>query len=287
MSGRSATSEVSLVAVGLGIRVVGQLTTEAIAWIRRADRVLYIVADPIAEVTLRQLNPAGCESLLRFYRDGRHRRETYEDMAERALWSVRSGDLTCIASYGHPGYYADPIHLAIRLAREEGFGTLMLPAVSAEDCLFADLGVDPATTGCQSYDATDFLIYHRKIDISAGVVLWQVGLVGDPLYRTGGYDQSLIPLLVARLLELYPSEHVAYVYQASMLPGTPPSILPSEIGLLEGVKFGSMSTLYIPPAEEPVPDQAVLDQIRALGSPTRPTARSSPAGLAGDRASGA
>jgi len=34
----------------------------------------------------------------------------------------------------------------------------MLPAISSEDCLYADLGVDPATTGNASYDATDFLL---------------------------------------------------------------------------------------------------------------------------------
>jgi hypothetical protein len=43
----------------------------------------------------------------------------------------------------------------------------MLPAISAEDCLFADLGVDPADHGCPSYEATDFLVHgaaHRSCD---------------------------------------------------------------------------------------------------------------------------
>ena len=57
----------SLIVVGTGIRAMGQLTTEAIAWMRRADRVLYVVADPIAEEVVRQLNPTGAESLAGFY----------------------------------------------------------------------------------------------------------------------------------------------------------------------------------------------------------------------------
>jgi hypothetical protein len=37
----------------------------------------------------------------------------------------------------------------------------MLPGISAEDCLFADLGIDPGIYGCQSYEATDFLANGR------------------------------------------------------------------------------------------------------------------------------
>ena len=34
----------------------------------------------------------------------------------------------------------------------------MLPGISAEDCLLADLGVDSAHNGLQSLEATDLLI---------------------------------------------------------------------------------------------------------------------------------
>src|SRR2546429_6584747 len=49
-----------------------------------------------------------------------------------------------------------------RQAREEGFEAEMLPAVSAEDCLFADLGVDPGDEGCQSFEATSFLLFRSE-----------------------------------------------------------------------------------------------------------------------------
>jgi hypothetical protein len=52
----------SLVIVGTGIRSVGQLTIESIAWIERADKVLYVVSEPIAESLILRLNPAA-ESL--------------------------------------------------------------------------------------------------------------------------------------------------------------------------------------------------------------------------------
>ncbi len=212
----------SLVVVGTGIRIVGQLTTEAISWMKLADKVLYVVADPVSVATIESLNPAGSESLSTLYAEGRPRLATYEAMAERALACVRAGLLTCVVSYGHPGVLASPFHQAIRRARAEGFPARMLPAVSAEDCLFADLEIDPATHGCQSYEATDFLLHGRTIDPSAALVLWQVGLVGDPLFRNGGYDRSALPLLVERLCRFYPPDHVCQAYRGRDLPGLRP-----------------------------------------------------------------
>jgi hypothetical protein len=51
----------------------------------------------------------------------------------------------------------------------------MLPGISSEDGLFADLGVHPVSYGRQSYEATDFLANGRKTDPTSSVVLWQIG----------------------------------------------------------------------------------------------------------------
>ena len=97
----------------------------------------------------------------------------------------------------------------------------MLPGVSAEDCLFADLGIDPAVTGLQSYEATNFLYYHRQVDTSAALVLWQVSVVGEtavvePPNRPG------LAILADHLQTLYPPEHEVTLYEASPYPvGSP------------------------------------------------------------------
>ena len=53
--------------------------------------------------------------------------------------------------------FVQPSHESIAIARLEGFSARMLPGISAEDCLFADIGLDPGKDGCQSFEATDFL----------------------------------------------------------------------------------------------------------------------------------
>jgi len=256
----------SLIVVGTGIRTVGHLTVEAIAWMQKADKVLYVVGDPIAEASIRQLNPRGAESLSGMYAEGKPRIQTYNEMVERILECVRSGMLTCLACYGHPGVFVYPSHESIRRARNEGFSAKMLPGVSSEDCLFADLGVDPGIGGCQSYEATDFLANGRKIDPTSSVILWQIGVVGDSTYKKAGYDLSAFPLLIERLLQYYPATHVMYLYEAAVFPGCEAIIWPVPLHSLGHVPLSAGFTLYIPPAYPTATDPVIIYRMNAMAS---------------------
>lgn len=237
----------SLVVIGTGIRTVGNLTIEAIAWMKESDVVLYLIADPIAEEVIRFLNPTGAMSLRGYYGEGVHRSQSYEGMVQHILSCVRAGQKTCAAFYGHPGVFAYPSHESIRRARQEGYPARMLPAVSAEDSLFADLGVDPAVNGCQSYEATDFLLHGRIVDTSSQLILWQIGVLGDWTYRTNGYQMNAFPWLVSRLCELYGAGHEGFIYEAAILPGVPPSVTRISLGQLAPNYVNAGSTLYVPP----------------------------------------
>ncbi len=268
MSGNTRGEKGSLVAVGTGLCLVGQLTVEAMAWMRRADRLLYVVNNPVAEAVLHELNPGRAESLLGFYVDGRCRSEIYAAMAERVLCCVREGYLTCLASYGHPGVFADPIHHAIRRARAEGYEVRILPGISTLDCLFADLEIDPAIDGFFSFEATDFLLNDRAIDTTAGLILWQAGVIGDPCYRANGYDQTLLPELAERLARFYPPGHVAYIYQGIALPWEKPLITPTPVLALPAERLTPLSTVYVPPVRaRPIdqPDQTPVATVRSVG----------------------
>ena len=243
----------SLIVVGTGIRSVGQLTTESIAWIERAEKVFYIVSEPIAESLILRLNPSA-ESLQKHYAQGKPRLQTYQDISDTILASVREGKQTCAAFYGHPGVFVLPSHVAVRQARSEGYEARMLPGISAEDCLFADLGVDPATSGCQAWEATDFVMNHRNVDPSSSVILWQIGVVGEWTYQQSGYRNSGLPLLIEKLMRYYRPDHTVVVYEAAVLPGCNPNIRPVPLSHLPSVPLSSASTLYIPPAQPPQPD---------------------------------
>ncbi len=123
----------------------------------------------------------------------------------------------------------------------------MLPGVSAEDCLFADLGVDPGRTGCQSYEATRFLEERPNVEPRAALVLWQIGVVGSAEHTEEPRAPKLGEL-VAALRRLYPDGHEVVVYESSHYPGVAPLVRPVPLaGLADAVT--PASTLYVPPLD--------------------------------------
>ncbi|GAB2904367.1 hypothetical protein GCM10022245_44920 [Streptomyces mayteni] len=147
----------SLVVVGTGIRGIGQLTFEAAGWIQQADHVAYCVSDPVTEVWIQEHSKSS-QDLYALYGNDKPRRETYQQMVAALVQPAREGQTVCGVLYGHPGVFADPPHEAIKVLRAEGIPAMMLPGVSAVDCLFADLGIDPGTVGCQEVEATELLL---------------------------------------------------------------------------------------------------------------------------------
>src|SRR5262249_17161878 len=156
-------------------------------------------------------------SLHEHYRPGRIRSETYADIVDEVVARALEGGKVCFALYGHPGVYSTIAHEAMRRATEEGVEAQMLPAGSAEYCLFAQLGVDPGRSGWQSYDATDLLMHRREVDPSAALVLWQAAIVGRADFVPEG-DSSRLPLLAEFLAQWYPKEHEIVCYAASPYP---------------------------------------------------------------------
>lgn len=72
--------------------------------------------------------------------------------------------------YGHPCVFATPGLLA--LSKLNNIKTVVCPAVSAQDCLYADLRFDPASGGTQTFDATEYLLYDKLIDTSSHLVIF-------------------------------------------------------------------------------------------------------------------
>lgn len=254
-----------LVVVGTGLRTTGHMTIEAIAWIKRADVVLYVVGDPVAEDMLEALNP-NAVSLQTLYSSAVKRIDTYNAMVDAIMAEVRAGKEVCGVFYGHPGVFVYPSHEAVKLARAEGYSAVMLPGISAEDCLFADIGVDPATTGCSSYEATDWLFNLRPTEPASAMVLWQIGILGNEGYNpVGRYPTPMMPLLIQKLGQWYPLNHKVAVYEAAVQFGCNPTITWAPIAELGRTPLTAASTLYIPPATHSTVDPAIYAAAAAMG----------------------
>jgi precorrin-3B methylase len=248
-----------LTVVGLGIKLGLQPSPETINHIKDAEKVFVIAADSATCYWISKLNPT-TESLHKFYGFDKDRLISYYEMVEAVLSVVRQNLNVCMVSYGHPGVFAFPMHEAIRQARAEGFGAQMLPAISAEDCLYADLGVDPGNTGCQSFEATDFLVYKRIFDKSCALILWQIGVIGNPDYRES-YSLEGLNVLADVLIQHYGGNHKVVLYEAAQYPVCEPRIEITELKSIGLCNVNPITTLYIPPGQKNEPDLEMLHRL--------------------------
>lgn len=257
----SVVKKGSLWVVGTGFLAAGQTTPEAVTCIEQADKLFHMVSDPVAWAWLQELNPTA-ESLHGCYAEGKPRHQSYAEMAERMLAPVRQGLNVCAAFYGHPGVFVAPSHTAIRQARLEGHVAQMLPGISAEDCLIADLGIDPAQYGCQSFEASYFLTRKVRFDIHSSLILWQIGAIGVVSYlRQNLWSQEGLEVLQEFLLEHYPADHPVTVYKAPQLPVFAPFIQNVPLSGLSRAKVTVASTLYVPPVGRPPHNLEMLDRL--------------------------
>ena len=225
--------------------------------------VFVLASDPLVELWLQQMN-ADARSLQPYYGEGKPRPDSYREMVDAIFSEVRAGRRVCGAFYGHPGVFAKVPHDALARAREEGFEACMEPGISAEDCLYADLGIDPGRFGCQHYEASQLLFYRRRIDPSAYLVLWQAGLVGDRSYRRFTTGAAHRHLLVERLLQDYPAEHGITIYEAATLPIMTPRMETIALRDLTDSEVHPHSTVVLPPAQPMARDDVILARLEAL-----------------------
>ena len=99
-------------------------------------------------------------------------------MVERILSYVRRGLNVWVVFCGHPGVFVYPGHESIRRASM----ACMLPGISAEDCLFTELGIDPSKNG-QVWSHRK-----RKFDNRSSLIFWQIGAIGDPTFNRNGCE---------------------------------------------------------------------------------------------------
>ncbi len=253
----------SLVCVGTGMTLGAHISPIATSYIAQADIVFSLMSTGITERWVEEMHD-DVRSLQHFYQEGKNRNITYNEMVEAILIEVRAGKKVVAAFYGHPGVFACVSHRAIKQAKQEELPAHMEAGISAEDCLYADLVIDPGKTGCINFEASQFMFYKRNIDPAAHLILWQVGLAGDKSLEKFSTGKAYRQVLVDLLLETYPSDHQVILYQAKVLPID--TVRAEYIGLIDliNAELFMHTTLVIPPSETMQPNQAILDKLATI-----------------------
>ncbi|GGW77100.1 SAM-dependent methyltransferase [Alteromonas halophila] len=256
----------TLVCVGPGVIVGAHISIRCQKHIEQAD-VVFVNSHPIMLQWIETMN-TDVRSLQHFYGEGKDRRITYQEMIDAILDEVRQGKRVVGVFYGHPGVFAKVPHKSIAQARKEGFRAVMEPGISAEDCLYADMGIDPGDYGCQHYEASQFLFYNRRYDPSAYLILWQIALAGDITIAKRLSSPEERQFLVDMLKKSYPGTHKVALYESPTL--ITDAVREEWIALdeLPTADLTPVTTLVIPPCEKMVKDEGIVGAIRALSLPS-------------------
>lgn len=253
----------SLVCIGTGLKMAGHISVISRSYIEHADIVFTLMPDAHTQAWLVRLNP-NIVNLQQFYARGgetKSRRTTYEEMVDAMMVAVRSGKKVVGAFYGHPGVFACVPHLAIAQAREEGFEAHMEPGISAEACLWADLGIDPGESGHQSFEASQFMFFQHTPDPTTHLLLWQIALAGEHTLTQFSTTSDRLRILVEHLQQWYPVDHEVVIYEAANLPVLPPRIDRFPLHQLPQVKLTAASTLLLPPSRKLQFNHSVLERL--------------------------
>lgn len=257
------TKKGSLVCVGTGMTMASHITPLSQSYIEQADVVFSLMSHGVVEKWLEGMHP-DVRSLQQYYCEGTDRNISYRQMVDAIMAEVQAGKNVVGAFYGHPGVFAWVPHKAIAVAKQQGYKAHMEPGVSAEDCLFADLAIDPGRYGCQNFETTQLMIYQRRIDPSAYLILWQAGVAGDLSTARFNTNKQRLALLVELLSEFYPPTHPVTLYEACTLPVGEPRTEQVTLAQLPDADIYLHTTLVLPPAEALKPNTLMQARLQAL-----------------------
>ncbi len=247
--------------VGTGYGGSGRITPETKTSVEGADAVFYLVSDPITASWICQTNVKAV-SLHGCYSEGRGGKEACTEMVDRILLPLRDGARVCAAFYGHPSIFVAPAREAVRQARLLGCSARLLPAISALDCLYADLGVDPGVKGIQIFESTDFVVNRRIPDMATPLVILQAGAPGVTLYTEETTAETVrVSALATSLGHFYEPSHRVVVYEAAPLPIVETRADWIPLSDLAATRLSVYSTLYVPAARKAASNPEVLERL--------------------------
>jgi len=252
----------SIVCVSTGMTLGAHMSPICRSHIEQAD-VVFAACHPMLELWLKEMN-LDVRSMQVFYAEGKDRRITYKEMVAAMMSEVRAGKKVVGAFYGHTGVFAWAPHKVIEMAKAEGYAAHMEPGISAEDCLYAHLGIDPGTYGCQNFEASQFMFYQRNIDPSAYLILWQVAIAGDKSIKRYSTGEAYRKLLIEILADHYPLDHQVALYECPTLAIDEPRIDWLPLSEFANADISLITTMVLPPSKKMLKNHQILDRLAEL-----------------------
>ena len=250
--------------VGLGVLNVDQVTGETERAIRRSNEVLYVDTGVATRGFLQEICPKVTSLFATSYQESGCRLGSYDRMAVAVIEAALDHPPVTFAMGGHPIVGAEAPFLIYEMARLLGLEVVTLPGISAMDCLFAELMIDPCVNGLQMYEATDLLLRRHPLLPEVPALIWQIGVLETRLHTQRRSKPSRFDRFKAHVLQYYPPIHLVTAYFASQHPLMRSQILQFPMGEIGDYaeQLHAGFTLFIPAARvRPIADKDLLSRI--------------------------
>lgn len=253
--------------VGLGVLNIDQITRQTERAIRRSNEVLYVDTGVATRTFLDGLCPKVTPLFATSYEESGRRLNAYHQMAARVLDAALDHPPVTFAMHGHPivGVYAP--FLIKDTAGLLDLEVQVMPGISAMDCLFAELMVDPCVSGIQMYEATEMLLRRRPLQPDVPALIWQIGCVETALYTTRRSKPERFERLQSHLLHFYPPEHTVTAFYSTPHPLVRSDALRFALREMcaQAHALHAGFTLFVPPATaRAIEDHDLLNQIDSV-----------------------
>lgn len=257
-----------LIIAGTGIKFLSHLTIEVKSAIETSCCVVFLLNEPAMKNWVVK-NAKKYVSLDDIYFSSEQRSESYDKIANELLSTIQKNDDVCFLIYGHPTFFSSVVEKIKKIISSEEIIIQVMPGISAMDCLFADLKIDPGSMGLQSYDATEFLLYDENFSTTSHLVLWQIAIIGEIRVVNNNEinldrQKKAITILIKKLLIHYPEDHIVYLYVASQYPSIEFELVSIELQKLTEINISRLATLYIPPAKEKIINSNIINELKLI-----------------------
>lgn len=258
---------VDIYIAGLGIRNIDQMTHEVERAIRRSREVLYVDTGVATRTYLEGLCPRVSPLYENSYQESGSRLSSYENMAARVVEAALDHPPVVFAMGGHPVVGADAPFLIRDAADALDLTVQVLPGISAMDCLFADLMIDPCVHGLQMFEATDLLLRRYPLQANVPALIWQIGVIETRLHSWRRSKAQRFDRFLSHVLQFYAPSHPVTAVFSSPHPLMETQKLQFPLAKIarHAEQLHAGFTLYIPAAGvRPIEDADLLAKIDSL-----------------------
>lgn len=248
--------------VGLGIVGYRQVTRETEQVLSLCSAIFFLHNESEVTGYLQNLCPKVVD-LYTEYRIKKPRDSTYKAIAAKVIKEAKRNPPVALAVYGHPLVYVKPSRILIDRCPDLGLRVKVLPGVSAMDCLYVDLKLDPSAKGIQMYEATDALLKQHPLQPDVPCILWQIGALETRLHLPYNSKPHRFKRIKEYLMKFYPPKHKLTIATTSTNLRSKSSLITFPLDEFEDMhkKIKRLATLYIPPVSQQSIKDHELDAI--------------------------